>query len=99
MIDLAIDPTTPNTLYATSHFFGSVVYKSTNGGGNWNPINNGLPIGPEFNSIVIDPTAPSTLYLGTSIGVYKSTDAGATWQPSTSIPTVLKRVRGQLVSQ
>jgi hypothetical protein len=30
---------------------------------------------------VIDPSAPDTVYLGTSRGVFKSLDAGATWLP------------------
>src|SRR5262249_39499944 len=33
-------------------------------------------------SLVIDPSHPSTLYAGTDTGVYKSVDNGVTWQSS-----------------
>jgi photosystem II stability/assembly factor-like uncharacterized protein len=55
--DLAIDPSNPNILYATSHqrrrrewtYIGggpeSSIYKSTDGGESWREINSGLPTG------------------------------------------------------
>jgi photosystem II stability/assembly factor-like uncharacterized protein len=58
IMDLVIDPADPNTLYATSwqrirhkwndprnekDYTGSGIYKSTNAGENWVPINTGLP--------------------------------------------------------
>lgn len=57
-IDLVMDPTDPNTLYAATwqrrrkkwndprsenSYSGSGIYKTVDGGENWKPINNGLP--------------------------------------------------------
>src|SRR5215471_15566418 len=62
---LAIDPRTRGTLYATSYGSGGVaggVFKTTDGGATWSPINNGLPTGLAA-AIVVDPQSPSTLYV------------------------------------
>jgi disulfide bond formation protein DsbB len=51
---LAIDPTTPSTLYAGTLGFG--VFKSTNGGGNWSAVNAGLTsTGTTVFFLAIDP--------------------------------------------
>ena len=78
-IDLVMDPSDPNTLYAAtwqrirykwndprsgSDYSGSGIWKSTNGGKTWDPINTGLPK-PEFRGrIGIDIAAsnPKVLY-------------------------------------
>ncbi|MFA5873549.1 MAG: hypothetical protein WC832_06260, partial [Anaerolineales bacterium] len=61
---LAIDPTTPSTLYAGTY---GGVFKSTNGGGNWSALNTGLT-NTDVYALAIDPTTPSTLYAGTHGG-------------------------------
>src|SRR5207249_1155511 len=43
----------------------------------WSAANNGLDLFPY--SIVIDPTAPATLYVGGVGGVFESTDGAASW--------------------
>jgi hypothetical protein len=53
---LAIDPTTPTTLYAGTAFSG--LFKSTDGGSTWRAVNTGLPTG---SILVIDPLTPTTL--------------------------------------
>src|SRR5258708_16390574 len=86
---LAVDPTNANTLYAVAPRVG--IFKSTDGGTTWNPINNGL-VNPQYHpyyDIAIDPVNPSVLYVvsrGTATndpqylpGVFRSTDAGANW--------------------
>ena len=76
VLGLAIDPTAPATLLVSTN---SGVFKSTNGGTSWNPTS--APLGGW--DLVMDPSSPSTLYLGTlSGGVYKTIDGGDTWQPS-----------------
>ena len=59
---LAIDPQTPDTLYAGTD--GGGVFKSTNGGTNWTAINTGLT-NTYVSALAIDPQTPETLYAGT----------------------------------
>jgi hypothetical protein len=71
---LAINPTTPTTLYAGTY---SGVFKSTDSGGTW--ANTGLTKLSVY-ALAINPTTPATLYAGTYVGgVFKSTDSGGTW--------------------
>jgi len=76
---LAIDPSSPDTLYAGTD--GSGVYKSTDGGATWSAVNNGLDdlLAYYVYSLAIDPSSPDTLYAGTDDGVYKSSNGGASW--------------------
>jgi hypothetical protein len=87
---IAVDPTNPQVVYIGTFFNG--VSKSTDGGQTWTEINNGLGLqpnnilsppsyatGPVVNHILVDPSTPSTVYIGTNLGAYKSTDGGATW--------------------
>jgi uncharacterized protein (TIGR03437 family) len=54
------------------------LWKSTDGGNTWTPIDN-LPFGV-LQQLMADPTAPQTLYAAASdTGVFKSTDGGNTW--------------------
>lgn len=54
------------------------IYKTVDGGLNWNPINEGLDL--HTNDLQIDPTNPEKLYAATESGVYKTTDSGMSWQ-------------------
>jgi hypothetical protein len=82
---LAIDPTTPTTLYAAVRFAG--VFKSVDGGKSWVEMNTGLPPADPMegtisvSSLAIDPITPTTLYAGTDDGVFKyeagSSDEGS----------------------
>jgi len=86
---LAIDPTTTGTT-ATLYAGGSSgVFKTTDGGATWSPLNagfpltNGLPTTPDVTSIVVDPVTPTTVYAGTSFqGVFKTTNGGTSWTAS-----------------
>jgi photosystem II stability/assembly factor-like uncharacterized protein len=66
---LALEPGSPNTLYAGTS--GDGVHKSTDGGATWNAVNNGLT-NPHVYALAIAPTTPPTLYAGTLGGVFKS---------------------------
>ena len=73
---LAIDPTTPTTLYAGTYIG---VFKSTDAGGTWVAASRGLTA-ESIRALAINPATPTTLYAGTHYeGVFKSTDAGGTW--------------------
>src|SRR5262249_23741125 len=77
---IVLDPTDPQNIYAGT---SGGVFKSTNGGEDWEGR------GQEERAILtiaVDATDPNFLYVGTSRvregGVYKSTDGGKQWFPS-----------------
>jgi uncharacterized protein (TIGR03437 family) len=81
---IAVDPIDPATAYVTFSGFASDtgptghIFKTSDGGQNWNDISASLADVP-VNALVVDPDIPDTLYIGTDAGVMVSTDAGATW--------------------
>ena len=97
--DLAMDPTNPNILYASMWEFrrtawsfnsggeNSALYKSTDGGENWNKIHNGFPEGKLGRlAIGVSESNPSTLYTvieaekNEDKGLYRSVDGGKNWE-------------------
>ena len=94
VLDVAVDPSNPLTVYVTTHIYGA--FKSTDGAASWQQMRAFPDIGAY--DIEVDPLAPRILYacglsgsvprwcapggytFADSAGVYKSTDAGATWQ-------------------
>jgi photosystem II stability/assembly factor-like uncharacterized protein len=89
VLALAIDPTTPLTLYAGTS--GNGLFKSTNGGGVWTAMNSGMGGGNPtvVSAIAIDPTNTATVYTGHGDangpgGINKSTNGGASWTPLTN---------------
>ena len=84
---IVIDSVTPSTNYAGT---SGGVFKSTNGGGNWSPANNGLVV-LSVITLAMDPQNPAVLYVGTTAGstngVFKSTNGGGNWTPvGTGLP-------------
>ena len=92
---LAIDPNNPDILYAALWDFrreaatfrsggkGSGLYKSMDGGSNWNKIQNGLPV-EELGrmAIAVSPVAPYEVFViveSDKSALYKSTDGGSNW--------------------
>ncbi len=63
---LAVDPTTPGTLYAGTSVG---VSKTTDAGDTWQALNTGLPADAVF-SLAFDPSMSSTVYAATFTGVY-----------------------------
>jgi photosystem II stability/assembly factor-like uncharacterized protein len=56
------------------------IFKSVNGGLSWSPAR----YGPDLDRILCltnHPSAPGTLFAGTTVGALMSTDYGGTWQP------------------
>jgi photosystem II stability/assembly factor-like uncharacterized protein len=89
---VAFDPTNVNIVYATYASFNSKttdrhIYKSTNGGATWTPIDGvggtGIPDIP-VHCIVVDPLFTNRLYVGTDLGVFVSLDGGAKWARETT---------------
>lgn len=94
--DVAVDPSDPDKVYATSFYDGKVqslagINVSTDGGLTWTrPPTASAPSGsftspprrdePSAFGIAIDPDAPDNVYIGTNTGLAISNDAGATWR-------------------
>jgi hypothetical protein len=75
VLALAIDPSTPSTIFAGTD--GNGVFKSTDGGLTWSAIG---PTNTHVLALAIDPSTPSTIFAGTDgDGVFKSTDWGVSW--------------------
>ena len=94
-----MDPNNPNVLYASMWEFRrtgwsfnsggdkSALYKSTDGGKNWNKIHNGFPEGKLGRlAIAVAPSDSNILYTiieaekDSKKGLYRSDDAGANWK-------------------
>lgn len=93
---VTLDPNDPdNTIYVgtgetwtrNSVSFGDGLYKSIDGGTNWNKI--GFDASERISSIIVNPKNSHEIYVGVlgalwgnseERGVYKSKDAGVTWE-------------------
>ncbi|MEI6901128.1 MAG: hypothetical protein WCL00_14725, partial [Bacteroidota bacterium] len=91
--DIGVAPSAPNTIYVATGdaesggFFGQNfsfsigILKSTDGGASWKqtglqaPQSNTLLI----NRLLVHPTDPNTVYMGSNAGVYKTVDGGTNW--------------------
>ena len=89
--DILVDPTNESRIYVTfsSSKNGSHVFRSDNGGADWNDISAGLP-DIAVNAIEIDPEHPETIFIAADVGLYRSDDAGETWTLfNAGLPNVL----------
>ncbi|MFY0607199.1 MAG: glycosyl hydrolase [Cyclobacteriaceae bacterium] len=95
--DIVMDPRNPDVIYASAyqrrrHVFtylgggpGSGIYKTIDGGSNWEEINKGLPeVDLGRIGLAIAPSNPETIYAIVEAaqgkgGFYKSTTRGASW--------------------
>ncbi len=76
------DPSDAAVIYAGS--WGAGVYKSTDGGFNWQPARKGLT-NLLINSMAVDPQNSQVVYAGTyKDGVFKSLDGGQSWTQSSN---------------
>ncbi len=85
---IAVDPNSPDTLYATGHKGdGDGAYRSFDGGKSWEPMGD-LPVGVTISTVAVDPSTRGTLYVGVGLTtgphIYKSTDCGESWSPADS---------------
>jgi photosystem II stability/assembly factor-like uncharacterized protein len=96
VVDLVMDPSNPNTLYAAAYQRlrrtwgfngggpGSGIYKSTDGGRNWEELTAGIPEGDKGRiGIAIAASNPlvlmATVEHASESGVYRTEDGGASW--------------------
>jgi len=92
---VTLDPNNPNVVWVgtgennsqRSVAFGDGVYKSLDGGQNWENV--GLPESEHIGIIAVDPRDSNVVYVasqgplwrsGGERGVYKTTDGGASWE-------------------
>jgi photosystem II stability/assembly factor-like uncharacterized protein len=89
---LAIDPSSPQTLYA-GNAAGLGMLKSTDGGAHWLFANTGLPVlqdaagkySPLVVALSVDPGNTSTVYAGTyGSGLFESANRAGSWAASSS---------------
>lgn len=83
LLKLIVDPNNPNVLYAATHAYFNPnpnergIFKSTDGGDSWSPINTGLTSLFVFTLALVD---TSTIYAGTDGGgIFKSLNSGDNW--------------------
>jgi photosystem II stability/assembly factor-like uncharacterized protein len=75
-----IDSQIPGTVYVVTAPYGSTarrVWKSTDGGANWQDLSAGLP--SAAYTVAVDPKDSATIYAGTDLGVFRSADGGQSW--------------------
>ncbi|MCE7982957.1 MAG: hypothetical protein DYG89_17370 [Caldilinea sp. CFX5] len=93
--ELAVAPNNPRLAYAVFNGFNTHtpgtpghVFKTSDGGATWQDISGNLPDVPTL-SLVLDRSAPGTIYIGTDAGVFRSIDDGVSWLPfNNGMPTV-----------
>ena len=77
------DPQVGFTVYVTfGGFNNDNVWKTQNNGLSWTNIHNNLPIAP-IRSLVVSPSDPNKLYVGTEVGVFAGVTVNGvtTWSP------------------
>ncbi len=73
---IAVAPSNPSILFCGSET--GEVYKTTDKGLNWTPLNQ-FNWGGAISSVAIHPTNPDIVYVGLKSDLVKSTDGGSTW--------------------
>lgn len=71
---LAVDPTNPDLVYATTDYYGSLKI-SPDGGISWKDAN----LSANFYSVATSPFESGIVYAGTNIGIYRYDYKSSTW--------------------
>jgi photosystem II stability/assembly factor-like uncharacterized protein len=82
---IAVDRSNYRTAYVSYAGFNPAtpgrpghVFRTTDGGKKWTDVSGNLPDTP-VNSVILDPSYPSTLYAGTDVGSFVTYDGGSHW--------------------
>ncbi len=87
--DVNIHPNKPEIVFVACGGFGSAgaaVYRTKDGGGSWDKMNNGLPTDYTGKTMLdISPSSPDVIYADVAdafigIGLYRSDDCGESWR-------------------
>jgi photosystem II stability/assembly factor-like uncharacterized protein len=103
VFSIIIDPTNPNIVFASacSGIYKSVTAAQPNSEWHGNRFKGGVTVNKtqgipvsarRTRKLKLDPTQPSTVYAGTTQGLYKSTDAGTTWIRMTGADVIVNDV-------
>jgi len=94
--DIELKPNNPNVLYAAKQSSGSSsIYRSVDGGGSWNVVDNGMTGSRYRPLLAVTSENPEVVYALFSSGdwgfhgIYKSTDSGENWTMQSSSPNIL----------
>jgi photosystem II stability/assembly factor-like uncharacterized protein len=82
---VAVDPMTPQTVYAAPAA-GTSILKSADDGATWAAASDDLDDDLGLACLAIDPNFPATIYAGGE-GVLKSGDGGQSWGPAALLPS------------
>ncbi len=82
---IAIDPNNPETVYIgtgeyTTGSKGDGIFRSTDGGVNWEQLADAIAVGPRFSGLVVDPFNSDIIHGSSKAGYVRSVDGGASWQ-------------------
>jgi photosystem II stability/assembly factor-like uncharacterized protein len=83
--NVELDPFSDETIYVGTNGYG--VYKTTNAGRTWSPMNQGLstPFIKGPGALRVHPRLPGVLFAATVAGgIYKTTDGASSWQRVTT---------------
>lgn len=112
--DIAFDPRDPDVIYAASYqrrrnvgaLVGggpeSAVYKTTDGGKNWEKLTNGLPTADKGRiALAVSPQVPDVVYAlihaaDDESGFFRSADRGATWTRQSNYDVVDPQYYGEI---
>ncbi len=72
---LIVDPRTSTSLLAVE----DGVFRSVDGGASWTDLTDSI-VSSSMETILLDPSAPSTVYTGSERGLFRSLDAGGSWE-------------------
>jgi photosystem II stability/assembly factor-like uncharacterized protein len=80
VVGIAVDPQTPETLYAATTDWDGVagaVWKSSDAGTSWQNV---WPIGISYiSAIIVDSQNAGTIYVASDVGLFRTTDGGSSW--------------------
>ena len=109
--DVLFDPSNPDIAYAALwesregpwengswNGTNGGIYKSTDGGKTWHPLNGGLPEGVIQANLAIAPSSPKRLFANIAtadaVHIYRTDDGGETWIKITDDPRPAGRIGG-----